>query len=384
MSDSSDDGLSDLDDIDDLEMIMQQVQAEQEQEEEVERVRHRNHIYRERLDAEERLMADYFGPNPKYPEYYFRKQYRMSRKLFLEIVSGIENYIQTHHHLHLHFDFFRVRPDATSLLGFSVIMKCACAIHQLAYGVTADSLDGYLQMGNHCARDCLDFFTMCVIELFMPEYLRKPDFDDIQNLYTAHNNIYGFSRMLRSIDCMHWEWRNCSKAWHGQFAREGEIQSKDPFHIYELLVKKPKNDNKEEESSKATLKYPPGFTPDDVLRTKDIQDVDDVVEVQKNTQKSNKQDNFTKDNNVRGVTHSKEEDKESFCSGQFRRSVGGILCAWDPRMFHKHNAMISDYFVAIQGEWIENAKKYLVISVYAPQEASEKGILWSYLNHMID
>nr|GEV30813.1 helitron helicase-like domain-containing protein [Tanacetum cinerariifolium] len=68
MSDLSDDGLSDLDDIDDLKMIMQQVQAEQEQEEEVERVRHRNYIYRERLDAEERLMADYFGPNPKYPE----------------------------------------------------------------------------------------------------------------------------------------------------------------------------------------------------------------------------------------------------------------------------------------------------------------------------
>nr|GEX93911.1 RNA-directed DNA polymerase, eukaryota [Tanacetum cinerariifolium] len=165
---------------------------------------------------------------------------------------------------------------------------------------------------------------------------------------------------------------------------EGEIQSEDPFHIYDLLVKEPKNDNKEEESSKATSKYPPGFTSDNVLRTKDVQDVDDVVELQENTQKSNKQDNFTKDNNVRGVTHSKEEDKESFCSGQFRRSVGGILCAWDLRMFHKHNATISDYFVVIQGEWIANAKKYLVISVYAPQEASKKRMLWSYLNHMID
>nr|GEZ92956.1 RNA-directed DNA polymerase, eukaryota [Tanacetum cinerariifolium] len=103
---------------------------------------------------------------------------------------------------------------------------------------------------------------------------------------------------------------------------KGEIQSEDPFHIYDLLVKKPKSDNKEEDSSKATLKYHPGFTLDDVLRTKDVQDVDDVVEVQENTQKSNKLDNFTKDNNSRGVTHSKKEDKESFCSGHFRRSVG--------------------------------------------------------------
>ncbi|GJW10500.1 hypothetical protein Tco_1576327 [Tanacetum coccineum] len=62
MSDSSSCGLSDLDDIDDLEMIMQQVHAEQEQEEEVERVRHRNYIYRERLDAEELFeWRDYFS-----------------------------------------------------------------------------------------------------------------------------------------------------------------------------------------------------------------------------------------------------------------------------------------------------------------------------------
>nr|GEV52848.1 hypothetical protein [Tanacetum cinerariifolium] len=74
MSDSSGGGLSDLDDIDDLEMIMQQVQREQEQEKKVERVSHRNYIYWERLDPEERLMADQFGPNPKYPEYYFRKR----------------------------------------------------------------------------------------------------------------------------------------------------------------------------------------------------------------------------------------------------------------------------------------------------------------------
>ncbi|GJW83526.1 hypothetical protein Tco_0156671 [Tanacetum coccineum] len=63
MSDSSGGDLSDIDDFDDLDMIMQQVQAEQE-EEEAERVRHRNYIYRERIEAEERLKADYFGPNP--------------------------------------------------------------------------------------------------------------------------------------------------------------------------------------------------------------------------------------------------------------------------------------------------------------------------------
>nr|GEX45295.1 hypothetical protein [Tanacetum cinerariifolium] len=120
MSDSDGGDFSDVDDFDDLEMIMQQVQSEQQQE--AEWVRHQNYIYQERLDAEARLMADYFGPHQKYPDYYFRKRHRMRR--------------------------------------FSVIMKCTCAIRQLAYGVTPDSLDEYLQMGI-IAHECLEALIVC-------------------------------------------------------------------------------------------------------------------------------------------------------------------------------------------------------------------------------
>nr|GEX59769.1 hypothetical protein [Tanacetum cinerariifolium] len=80
MSDSYGGDFSDFDDFDDLLIIMQQVQSEQQEEEEAERVRYQNYIYRERLDAEARLMADYFGPHPKYPEYYFRKRYHVVAK----------------------------------------------------------------------------------------------------------------------------------------------------------------------------------------------------------------------------------------------------------------------------------------------------------------
>nr|GEW84743.1 RNA-directed DNA polymerase, eukaryota, reverse transcriptase zinc-binding domain protein [Tanacetum cinerariifolium] len=101
---------------------------------------------------------------------------------------------------------------------------------------------------------------------------------------------------------------------------DGEKNKEDLQAHYVNELMKINNDNKEEESSKATLKYPPGFTPDNVLRSKDVQDVVEEVQVLKH--KSNVQVNFTKDNSFRGVTHSKEEDKESYCSGHFRSSEG--------------------------------------------------------------
>ncbi|GJV05733.1 RNA-directed DNA polymerase, eukaryota [Tanacetum coccineum] len=62
---------------------------------------------------------------------------------------------------------------------------------------------------------------------------------------------------------------------------------------------------------------------------------------------------------------------------------GGILCVWDSNMFYKENSTISDYFIAIMGNWLPNNKKLFVISVYAPQELAQKKRLWQYLNLLI-
>nr|GEY69988.1 protein ALP1-like [Tanacetum cinerariifolium] len=61
----------------------------------------------------------------------------MSRKLFLKIVKSISTYEADP--LPDHFNFFRVRPDATGQKSLSVIMKCTAAIRQLAYSTTPDA-----------------------------------------------------------------------------------------------------------------------------------------------------------------------------------------------------------------------------------------------------
>ncbi|GKA67445.1 RNA-directed DNA polymerase, eukaryota [Tanacetum coccineum] len=63
---------------------------------------------------------------------------------------------------------------------------------------------------------------------------------------------------------------------------------------------------------------------------------------------------------------------------------GGILCVWDSNTFIKDHVSSSDYFLAIMGTWTPTATKLLVISVYAPQDVSEKRDLWDYLCTMIN
>nr|GEW89979.1 RNA-directed DNA polymerase, eukaryota, reverse transcriptase zinc-binding domain protein [Tanacetum cinerariifolium] len=62
---------------------------------------------------------------------------------------------------------------------------------------------------------------------------------------------------------------------------------------------------------------------------------------------------------------------------------GGILSVWDPNMFRKDSATISDYFNIVRGVWLPSGTCLLVISVYAPQELSEKKMLWNYLSNVI-
>ncbi|GJT66464.1 RNA-directed DNA polymerase, eukaryota, reverse transcriptase zinc-binding domain protein [Tanacetum coccineum] len=96
--------------------------------------------------------------------------------------------------------------------------------------------------------------------------------------------------------------------------------------------------------------------------------------------------------NFLSLQETKMEDIEMFnikaCWGNFTFDYtyspsvgfsGGILCVWDPKVFSKTNSTVSDYFVIVKGVWIPNGKKLLIISVYAPQELSEKRMVWDYL-----
>jgi len=82
----------------------------------------------------------------------------------------------------------------------------------LAYGLPADAVDEYVCIGDSTARQALNHFCQAVIEVFGEQYLWAPNEADVARLLQEGQNR-GFPGMLGSIDCMHWEWRNCPTVW---------------------------------------------------------------------------------------------------------------------------------------------------------------------------
>lgn len=165
-------------------------------------------IWRDHAGAHQRLVADYFAENPVYPESMFRSRFRMQKPLFLHIVRSLSQWSS----------FFTQRVDCAGRVGLSPLQKCTAAIRMLAYGSPADSLDEYLKIGKSTSLHCLDMFARGVIDVFGEEYLRRPTCEDLERLLQIGESR-GFPGILRSIDCMHWQWERCPVAWRGQFTR---------------------------------------------------------------------------------------------------------------------------------------------------------------------
>ncbi|XP_010693562.2 uncharacterized protein LOC104906494 [Beta vulgaris subsp. vulgaris] len=163
-------------------------------------------VPRDREGANERLIRDYFCNQPLYDEGQFRQRFRMRKEVFLRITNALA----------ASDSFFRPSEDSTGRLGASTLQKCTAAIRQLAYGTSADQVDEYLKLGASTARECLTHFVNGVTAQFSNDYLRRPTDEDLHRLL-SEGERRGFPGMIGSIDCMHWQWKNCPVGWKGMY-----------------------------------------------------------------------------------------------------------------------------------------------------------------------
>ncbi|XP_042404757.1 putative nuclease HARBI1 [Zingiber officinale] len=202
----------DAEDIDERRMLQlyeQRQMVHQRAQSSSSRTQRRRYLNRDREVGHARLFNDYFSDDPVYPDDIFRRRFRMKKELFLRIVDAVKN----------HSEYFQWKVDATGKKGLSPLQKCTAVIRQLAYGAPADHYDEYLRIAETTAIQCLFNFCRCVIEVFGAQYLRRHNAADIQHLLEMHEQRHGFPGMLGSLDCMHWQWKNCPVAWKGQFTR---------------------------------------------------------------------------------------------------------------------------------------------------------------------
>ncbi|XP_061998919.1 uncharacterized protein LOC133716216 [Rosa rugosa] len=119
-----------------------------------------NIVERDPIEGHERLYRDYFANPPKYGARLFRRRFRMKQALFLRIHDAVI----------AHDNYFVQRRNAAGRLGLSSLQKVTAAFRMLAYGVTADYVDEYVQIGESTAIESLKRFVVAVVEVFGDEY----------------------------------------------------------------------------------------------------------------------------------------------------------------------------------------------------------------------
>jgi hypothetical protein len=169
-------------------------------------------INRDRGEMDQRMFKDYFSTTPTFGPVHFYRQYCMRRSLFLTIMERVCT----------RDSYFLQKPDAIVVLGLFLRQKLTATLCMLALGVCANAMDKYYKISESTAMECMKRFCIVIRAEFSKYHLRQPTRADFEKQF-AINMACGFLGMFSSLDCMHYEWKNCPIAWQGDFGdRDGK------------------------------------------------------------------------------------------------------------------------------------------------------------------
>ncbi|CAM9900659.1 unnamed protein product, partial [Heterosigma akashiwo] len=161
-----------------------------------------------------KLKAHYFsGDESLYLEDQFRRRFRMSPTLFYRLMNAC---------IEEDPEFFRNKTVLTGKAGHDSFQKCTAALKDSGSRVPADSVDEYLQISEGQSRLAFYHFCRAIVSKFEGQYLSGPSPARLRRSLDI-NALRGFPGMVGSIDCMHWQWKNCPVAYQAQYkGKEGK------------------------------------------------------------------------------------------------------------------------------------------------------------------
>ncbi|CAL8994875.1 unnamed protein product, partial [Prunus brigantina] len=127
-------------------------------------------------------------------------------------------------------EYFVQKKNCAGNLGLLPEQKFTSVIRMLAYWSSADQVDEIARMGKSTILESLVRFCDAMETLYTKDYLRRPTPKDLQRLLQKTKSR-GFPRMIGSIDCMHWQWKNCPTAWQGDYGNRKGCRISKQFEL---------------------------------------------------------------------------------------------------------------------------------------------------------
>lgn len=162
------------------------------------------------------ILRDYWGVDgepPVYQEVDFERRFRVPRAVFMKVYNAVKEE-----------PFFKQRINATGRPQAHPLQKVVAAFRVIAYGESYDRADEYVRLSRSTVQVATKKLMAFIVERYSSVYLRDPTAADLERIL-ARNAERGMPGCMGSIDCAHWQWRNCPTALAGTYQGKGKKRS---------------------------------------------------------------------------------------------------------------------------------------------------------------
>jgi len=187
------------------------------------------------------ILRDYFGldgSSPVYDKADFERRFPVPRSVLLRIYHAVKGRF-----------LFAQRINATGRPQAHPLQTVVAAFRVIAYGKAPDRADEDVRLSASTIAMSVRELLRFIVDDFGPAYMRPPTPAELERIL-ERNAQQGLPGCMGSLDCSHWEWANCPKAfadmyqnWHGKYSVVKGTGCDENLWIWHLFVGCPGSQN---------------------------------------------------------------------------------------------------------------------------------------------